>query len=383
MADYYSLLARKIAGLPQSTPQTRQAVYDLARRALVNQLRTIQPPVADQVIQNEGRALDEAIARVEREAAAAARPGPKTPEPEKPKPAAPKPAAPPPRPPPEAERGEPERRDEQARERMRPAAPLPPPPQRSSGLRRLLLVAAALIVTVGLVALAALRLRERPEDLTKLNPGQNAAGETDQSKLSARVGAEGGQQGSVQPAAPVARRAALLVGTKAHPEKPDRIYDGSVVWRLENAGGADGGTVLPAVRGDMDFPEAKVKATLLIQKNQDPTLSASHTITVTFDLLPGSDFKGIKAMGALQMRRPETQSGERLVGSLPVPVTENSFLMGLMRGDSEQHNVAMLRAPVLIDIPLQFSDERIGTINLEKGPSGDRVFQDALAAWSR
>ena len=67
MADYYSLLARKVASLEQSTPQTRKAVYDLARRALLNQLRAIKPPVAEAVLAAEEHALDEAVARLEAE----------------------------------------------------------------------------------------------------------------------------------------------------------------------------------------------------------------------------------------------------------------------------------------------------------------------------
>lgn len=375
MADYYSLLARKIGSLPQSTPQARQAVYELARKALINQLRAIQPPVADQVIQNEGRTLDEAIARVEVEAALApaadAPPQPEAP-PLKPEAAAPKREA---QQPPAEGWTEPT-----PRERLRPAAPLPPPPDRSVGSRRLLLIAAALILTVGFVALAALRFRERPEDLAKLNPDETAASGADQGKLSARVGGDG--KDTTDQAAPVARRAALLVGPRAHPDKPDRVYDGSVVWRLENVGGDEGAPVQPAIRGDIDFPDAKVRATIILQKNQDATLSASHTITLNFSILPDSDIKGVKAIGALQTRRPDAQSGERLIG-IPVPTTENSFLMGLMRGDSEKRNIALLRAPTLIDIPLQLSDDRIGTINLEKGASGDRVFEDAITAWSR
>ena len=67
MADYYSLLARAVAASPQSGPEARQAVYERARKALMNQLRSIQPPVADADIASEGRALDEAIARLELE----------------------------------------------------------------------------------------------------------------------------------------------------------------------------------------------------------------------------------------------------------------------------------------------------------------------------
>jgi hypothetical protein len=374
MADYYSLLARKIGPPQHATPEARQAVYDLARRALVNQLRAIQPPVADQVIQNEGRALEEAIARLEAEAA----PAPVEHAPAKPEPG-PQPAAPAAK----AEAQPAPVSEPPPRERLRPAAPLPPLPNRATRSRRLLHIAGALILTVGLVAFAALRLRERPEDLAKLNPDETAASATDQSKLSARVGGDAREAPEpTAPQAPAARRAALLVGPKGRPDKPDRIYDGSVVWRLENVSGDDGAPVQPAIRGDIDFPDAKVKATIVFQKNVDATLSASHMITLKFTMLPDSDIKGVKAIGVLQTRRPDAQSGERLLG-IPVATTENSFLMGLMRGESEKRNIAMLTAPALIDIPLQFSDDRMGTINLEKGASGDRVFQDAIAAWSR
>ena len=70
MADYHSLIARAVAALPQSTPDTRQAVYERARKALFNQLRGIQPPVAEADIAAEGRALEDAIQQVETERAA-------------------------------------------------------------------------------------------------------------------------------------------------------------------------------------------------------------------------------------------------------------------------------------------------------------------------
>ena len=39
------------------------------------------------------------------------------------------------------------------------------------------------------------------------------------------------------PAVPVAQKAEMWVGSLAEPTKVDRIYNGSVVWRLENVGG--------------------------------------------------------------------------------------------------------------------------------------------------
>ena len=66
MADYQSLLTRAVANLPNaSAAAARQAIYDRARTALVNQLRSLHPPLPDSDIEREERALDKAIAQVE------------------------------------------------------------------------------------------------------------------------------------------------------------------------------------------------------------------------------------------------------------------------------------------------------------------------------
>src|SRR5271166_7005566 len=67
MADYYPLLAKAVSGLKTSTPETRGAIYERARKALLGQLRSMQPPAPENAIEREARALDEAVARLERE----------------------------------------------------------------------------------------------------------------------------------------------------------------------------------------------------------------------------------------------------------------------------------------------------------------------------
>ena len=47
MADYYPLLERAVSSLPESTAETRRAIYERARKALLGQLRSVVPPVAD------------------------------------------------------------------------------------------------------------------------------------------------------------------------------------------------------------------------------------------------------------------------------------------------------------------------------------------------
>lgn len=94
MADYYPLIAKAITGLDRSTGEVRRAVYERARTALVAQLRNMTPPLSESEITRERLALEEAIRKVEAEAARRMRADPPKAEPA-PKPApmpAPKPA---------------------------------------------------------------------------------------------------------------------------------------------------------------------------------------------------------------------------------------------------------------------------------------------------
>src|SRR6202040_3494020 len=122
MADYYPLIARAIAGLDPSAPgESRRALYERARAALIAQLRSVQPPLSESEITRERLSLEEAVRKVESEAAQRARdaarappgaqrrgagrrrPAPRPGEPPppsaaphpRPRPAAPPPAAPP------------------------------------------------------------------------------------------------------------------------------------------------------------------------------------------------------------------------------------------------------------------------------------------------
>jgi hypothetical protein len=74
MADYYPLIARAIAGLDPNAPgESRRALYERARAALIAQLRGVQPPLSESEITRERLALEEAVRKVEAEAAQRAR----------------------------------------------------------------------------------------------------------------------------------------------------------------------------------------------------------------------------------------------------------------------------------------------------------------------
>src|ERR1700680_383841 len=69
MTDYYPLIARAVAGLAKSTGESRRALYERARTALLAQLRSLDPPLAENEITRERLLLEEAIRQGETDAA--------------------------------------------------------------------------------------------------------------------------------------------------------------------------------------------------------------------------------------------------------------------------------------------------------------------------
>src|SRR5216684_2659694 len=69
MTDYYPLIARAVAGLAKSTGESRRALYERARAALLAQLRNLDPPLPETEITRERLLLEEAIRKVEADAA--------------------------------------------------------------------------------------------------------------------------------------------------------------------------------------------------------------------------------------------------------------------------------------------------------------------------
>ena len=69
MTDYQPLIARAVEGLNSHKVETRRALYERARTALVTQLRAVDPPLSESAIAKERLALESAIRKVEADAA--------------------------------------------------------------------------------------------------------------------------------------------------------------------------------------------------------------------------------------------------------------------------------------------------------------------------
>jgi hypothetical protein len=472
MAEYYPLLAKAVAALPNSTPETRRVVYERARRALLGQLQNLQPPISPADLARETEALDAAVAKLEGELTGKPAPGaraapprpvakPATP-PSRPSPSPRPPATPPvapkenvppaqsppatngpaarpvePPPPPPSPRepfGEP-----QSEPRVRlsaPARPMAPQPDYDDApvSRNLWIVIGVVVLIVAGVAVAAWKLRDRPDQLAAFN---KPAGQTTTDKTGAkntdRVGgpapssadeqaapSSGPASTAVAPSAPpaestpagvptstpattsppvaapatgaatpkpsdsnaqlpVAYRAALLVEA---PEEQSKVktYVGTVIWKLQNVSNGPGQPLATAVHADIDVPDDKLKISVDIQKNNDPSLSASHTITIVFNVAADSPTGGIKEISLPQLRNEDNPSGAALRG-IVVPIMDNSFLVGLSRGDPEAANIELLKKLQWIDIPIMLDNGHIAKLTFEKNASGSRAIDDAVTSW--
>jgi hypothetical protein len=154
---------------------------------------------------------------------------------------------------------------------------------------------------------------------------------------------------------------------------------GNVVWSSPPANPGQGGG--PGVRADVDIPELKLHATMLLRKNVDPSLPASHTIDLRLAFDDGAPFKGVKDVGVPQMRREDGPAPTPLLG-VRVVISDSYFLIGLNRGEADmQRNLDAMTSSGWFDFPMLLPDGRIAKLTFEKGADGDRIFASALAAW--
>ena len=183
---------------------------------------------------------------------------------------------------------------------------------------------------------------------------------------------------AANPGVAVAARAAMLVAVASDPQKP-AVSLGSVVWSTIPAAPGQPATV--AVKAEADVPDLKMHAVMTLRKNTDPSLPASHTIDLRVTFADGAEIKGIKDMRVPMMRRDDPPSQDALSG-VRVKISDSYFLVGLNRGDAElAHNVDLIANRGWFDFPMLLNDDRIAKLTFEKGVDGERIVNDALAAW--
>jgi hypothetical protein len=439
MTDYQPLISRAVGGLENNTGENRRVLYERARVALVNQLRSIEPALEESEITREQLALEDAIRRVEAEAAerpdasaappqpslselglrgfrdsvasaerlsgaAAAKrsthevmPGDRAPSPDdSERPAAERFFEPPAAAAPSAPELQQRRDTPSADAQVLPSRTetMPPPhydedeqaysqPVRSYG--RAIRFMVLLVVLAGLAGgaywqrhtIISVVASYRSAPAPKPRP---VAEHTTRPKIADRIGpAEGTSAPANAPAATVAQKVVLYDEDPSDPK--GKRYVGSALWRTETVSPGQGLAPELAIRADVEIPERQMRMTWSLRRNTDKALPASHTIEIMFTLPADFDQGGIGNVPGVLMKPDEQTRGLPLAG-LAVKVTNGYFLIGLSAVDVDmQRNIQLLKERDWFDIPIVYTSGKRAILAVEKGAPGVRAFQDAFRAW--
>src|SRR5665213_1730003 len=447
MADYHPLVARAVSGLDKNTGENRRALYERARAALVNQLRSVEPALDESDITRERLALEEAIRKVEADAVKRTRPD----TPEQPPSLAdvglrgfretvadaeglgdaaaeanrsahevyeampgdqPPPAhdSEPPsaehhfEPPPVAEPfplHEPPDADGHApppeTPRPAPTRPLPPPryeeddeiysrpPRSYGGIVKFILLLLVLAGISGAGYWQRQTIMTMVASLRSSTPAPKPRETTEPAGRPKIADRIGPAAGTPEAAnAPAAAVAQKVVLYDEDPSNPKGVrYVGSALWRTETVSPGPGLAPELAIRADVEIPERHMRMTWSLRRNTDKALPASHTIEILFTLPADFSEGGVGNVPGVLMKPDEKARGTPLAG-LAVKVTNGYFLIGLSATDTDvQRNVQLLKERDWFDIPIVYTSGKRAILAMEKGTPGVRAFEEAFRAWGQ
>ena len=200
-------------------------------------------------------------------------------------------------------------------------------------------------------------------------------------KIPDRIGqTDTNTQARPQNEAAVAQRAVLYEDDPVEPA--GKQFVGTVTWRTENSPPAAGQPPDRAIRAEIVIPERNMQVNLIIRRNTDPGLTASHTVSIMFTLPPDFPNGGVSEIRGMLMKQAEDTRGTSLAG-LAVKVTPTFFLVGLSSASDGdvQRNLQLLKDRSWFDIAIVYNNGRRAILAVEKGGPGDRAFAEAFGVW--
>lgn len=193
-----------------------------------------------------------------------------------------------------------------------------------------------------------------------------------------------GQQPSGQTQPP----AALPIGQKAFfyeersGQDAQRREEGGVVWSVVQESPGNDLPPEPAIRAEVTIPELAIKLRMIIRRNGDKTLPASHLIEMIFTVPEGFAGGSIDNVSRMTFKDREEAPGSPLV-AIPAKIADNFFIIAMNDAKTAvDTNTSLMRRMSWIDIPIAYKTGRRALITLEKGLPGERAFDEVLKSWA-
>jgi hypothetical protein len=167
-------------------------------------------------------------------------------------------------------------------------------------------------------------------------------------------------------------------------EPAGKQYVGTVNWSTEISSPAPGQPPDRAIRADITIPDRKMQITMILRRNTDRGLPATHTVHISFVLPPDFSNGAVSEIRGMLMKQAEDTRGTSLAG-LAVKVTPTYFMIGLSSASEAdiQRNIQLLKERSWFDIAIVYDNGRRAILAVEKGPPGEKAFADAFAAWGQ
>ena len=153
-------------------------------------------------------------------------------------------------------------------------------------------------------------------------------------------------------------------------------FSGTVEWSK----GTDE-TGLPTLVGKASIPARNLGVELLIRKNSDPSLPASHLMEINFKVSDSFIGGSIAGLPGVLLKNEELVQGSPLIGA-SARVVGNSFLFALSASAPDvANNVNMLMQRKWMDLALIYATGKRAIITLEKDSDAQALFNEVVQAW--
>ena len=155
-------------------------------------------------------------------------------------------------------------------------------------------------------------------------------------------------------------------------------FSGTVEWSK----GQDE-TGQPTLVGKANIPARNLSVDVLIRKNSDPSLPASHLMEINFTVSDSFIGGSIAGLPGVLLKNEELVQGAPLVGA-SARVVGNSFLFALSATPEDNTaNVNLLTSRKWMDLALIYASGKRAIITLEKDDKAEKLFTDVFAAWGK
>jgi hypothetical protein len=180
------------------------------------------------------------------------------------------------------------------------------------------------------------------------------------------------------PAAPGGASQSLLLEASEDGTTGAVPFSGTVEW---SKGKDEMGQ--PTLVGKANIPARNLGVNILIRKNSDPTLPASHLMEINFTVSDSFVGGSIAGLPGVLLKNEELVQGSPLVGA-SARVVGNSFLFALSSTPADiTANKDLLTSRKWIDLAVIYATGKRAIITLEKDAKAEALFTDVFTAWNK